>query len=54
MNMDTLTKQSLEAASSITGLPFSDEHTQEVAFKLACAMVAEEAAKRAPTEIKTA
>jgi len=52
MNMDTLTKQALEAASSITVLPVTNEHTQEVAFKLACSMMAEELANRPTTEAK--
>lgn len=45
MNMTILVKQSMEAAMSITGKGFNDKETQEVAFKLACAMMAEEAAK---------
>ncbi len=45
MNMDTLAKQSIEAAMLITGTDGKDKETQEIAFKLACAMMAEEAAK---------
>jgi hypothetical protein len=45
MNMDTLAKQSIEAAMLITGTDGKDQETQEIAFKLACAMMAEEAAK---------
>ena len=45
MNMDTLVKQTLEAAAKITGKGFEDEETQSIAFKLACAAMAEEAAK---------
>lgn len=45
MNMDTLVKQSLEAASKITGKPTTDAETQEIGFKLACAAMAEEAAR---------
>lgn len=45
MNMDTLVKQSLEAAMKITGADSQDQHTQEVAFKLACAAMAEELCK---------
>ncbi len=45
MNFDTFTKQALQAASSITGKGFDDKETQDIAFKLACAMMAEEAAK---------
>lgn len=45
MNMDTLVKQSLEAASKITGKDFDDKETQEVAFKLSCAAMAEELTK---------
>jgi hypothetical protein len=46
MNLNTLTKQALEAASNITGKGFEDKETQEVAFKLACAMMAEEMAAK--------
>lgn len=46
MNMDKFTKQALEAATKITGKPVTDTETQEVAFKLACAMMAEELAAR--------
>lgn len=45
MNIDKFTKQALEAAEKITGKPIADTETQEVAFKLACAMMAEEAAR---------
>lgn len=45
MNMDTLVKQTLEAASKITGKSIEDKETQEIAFKLACAAMAEEAAR---------
>jgi len=45
MNMDILVKQTLEAASKITGKGVEDKETQSVAFKLACAAMAEEAAK---------
>ena len=45
MNMDTLAKQSIEAAMLITGTNGEDKETQEIAFKLACAMMAKEAAK---------
>jgi hypothetical protein len=45
MNMDKFTKQALEAAEQITGKPMTDTETQEIAFKLACAMMAEEAAR---------
>ena len=41
MSIDILAKQSLEAAMSITGTDGKDEHTQEIAFMLACAMAAE-------------
>ena len=46
MNMNILAKQSLEAAMKITGTNGTDKHTQEVAFKLACAMAAKEVAGR--------
>lgn len=46
MNLDTLAKQSLEAAMLITGTDGKDAHTQEIAFKLACAAMAEEMASR--------
>ena len=46
MNLDTLAKQSLEAAMLITGTDGKDSHTQEIAFKLACAAMAEEMASR--------
>ena len=45
MNMDTLVKQSLEAASKITGKGPEDKETQEIAFKLSCAAMAEELSK---------
>jgi len=42
MDMDTLTKQALEAARSITGVTGKpDEHTQNVAWMLTCAAMAE-------------
>lgn len=41
MNMEILVKQSLEAASKITGKDAQDAHTQNVAFMLACAAMAE-------------
>ena len=44
MEMDTLVKQSLEAAISITGKDKNDEETQKIAFKLACAVMAQQAA----------
>lgn len=47
MNMNTLAKQALEAAMKITGTDGRDEHTQAVAFKLACAIAAQNAAKAA-------
>lgn len=46
MNMNELAKQSLEAAMEITGTDGKDQHTQEIAFKLACAAMAEEMANR--------
>lgn len=46
MNMDTLAKQSLEAAMEITGTDGKDTHTKEIAFKLACAAMAQEVASR--------
>lgn len=46
MNMDKFTKQALESAEKLTGKPMTDIETQEVAFKLACAMMAEELAAR--------
>lgn len=45
MSMDILAKQSIEAAMLITGTNGKDQETQEIAFKLACAMMAEEVAK---------
>ena len=45
MNMNTLVKQTLEAAQQITGKGADDVETQEIAFKLACAAMAKEAAK---------
>lgn len=44
MDMNTLANQSLEAAMEITGTDGKDEHTQEIAFKLACMAAAENAA----------
>lgn len=46
MNMDKFAKQALEAAIRITDKPATDTETQEVAFKLACAMMATELAAR--------
>ena len=46
MNLDKFTKQALEAAEKVTGKPMTDEETQRVAFKLACAMIAEEMSAR--------
>ena len=46
MNLDKFTKQALEAAEKVTGKPMTDVETQEIAFKLACAMMAEELAAR--------
>ena len=46
MSMNELARQSLEAAISITGTDGKDEHTQEIAFMLACAAAAEEKASR--------
>lgn len=46
MNMDTLTKQALEQAIEITGKPVTDKETQNVAFHLACAIMAQYAAER--------
>ena len=46
MNMNQLAAQSLETASKLTNKPITDKETQEIAFKLACAMVAEELAAR--------
>jgi hypothetical protein len=43
MNFDTLVKLSLEAAEKITGQPKESEETQEIAFKLACVAMAENA-----------
>ncbi len=42
MNMQVLAKQTLEAAMIITGTNGKDDETQEIAFKLACAVMAEE------------
>ena len=42
MSMDILVKQTLEAASKITGKGFEDKETQNIAFKLACAAMAKE------------
>jgi len=46
MTMDILAKQSIEAAMLITGTDGKDYETQEIAFKLACAAMAEEVANR--------
>jgi hypothetical protein len=46
MDMNTLAKQSMTAASEITGKGFDDIETQEIAFKLTCAAMAEELANR--------
>ena len=46
MNMNTLVKQSIEAAMLITGKDGKDAETQEIAFKLACAIMAQEVAAR--------
>ena len=42
MNMNELVKQSIEAAMKITGKDASNAETQEIAFKLSCAMMAHE------------
>ena len=42
MNMNELVKQSMEAAMKITGKPATDAETQELAFKLSCAVMAKE------------
>jgi len=42
MNMDTLVRQSLEAASKITGKGYDDEETQAIAFRLSCVAMAKE------------
>ena len=44
--MNTLVKQSLEAAAKITGKGADDKETQEIAFKLSCAAMAEELSKQ--------
>ena len=41
MTMDILAKQAIEQAMSITGKSAEDEETQEVAFHLACAVMAQ-------------
>ena len=46
VNMDTLTKQALDQAMTITGKPVTDKETQNVAFHLACAVMAQYAAER--------
>lgn len=46
MDFDTFVKQALETAEGITNKPATDEETQNIAFKLACAMMAEEAASK--------
>lgn len=49
MNMNELVKQSLEAAAEIVGISFeqaiASPEAQEIAFKLSCAAMAQEAAK---------
>jgi len=42
MNMNELVKQSIEAAMKITGKCANDTETQEIAFKLSCAIMAKE------------
>ena len=46
MNFDLFVKQALKAAEEITNKPATDEETQNIAFKLACAMMAGEAAAK--------
>ena len=41
MNMNTLAKQAMEQAMQITGKDVNDKETQEIAFKLACAIAAQ-------------
>ena len=53
MNMDTLARLSLEAAKEITGTGGKDAHTQDVAYKLACLSMAEEAQHNKPTNNST-
>ena len=45
MNFDLFVKQSLEEAAKVTGKSINDSETQEIAFKLACAAMAQEKAQ---------
>jgi len=45
VDMDTLTKQALEQATTITGKLATDKETQNTAFHLACAVMAQYAAE---------
>jgi len=45
MNMNELAKNVLQAAMAITGTDGKDEHTQKIAFMLACAEMASEKSK---------
>lgn len=46
MSINELNAMALEAAQDLTGKPAADEHTQDVAFHLFCAAMAEEFASR--------
>ena len=45
MDIQTLIQQCLEAAEKITNKPAEDTETQDIAFKLACATMAQEHSK---------
>lgn len=49
MTRRELTMMALEAAAEVTGLPITDQHTQDIGFYLFCAVMAEEAADRGLT-----
>lgn len=49
MTRHELTMMALEAAAEVTGLPITDQHTQDIGFHLFCAAMAEEAADRGLT-----
>lgn len=49
MTKNELTMMALEAAIGLTGAPVTDKQTQDIAFRLFCAAMAEEAANRGLT-----
>lgn len=49
MTKNEMILMAVEAASELTGAPVTDQYTQDVAFRLFCAAMAQEAAERGMT-----